>query len=361
MEAKKTAIYDCHVKLGGNMVEYAGWALPADFIGLSEEHKAVRENVGIFDVSHMGEVFIVGKDTIPFCLYLLSNDIRKAKDGDCQYSILLNEKGGVVDDLIACKFNDEKVMLVVNGANCAKDVEWIKAHVGSYDVQILDESSKYSEIAVQGPKSEELLQKLVDINLAELGYYTFKDKVKFGEYEVLVSRTGYTGEIGFEIYANWDDGDDIWTKLVEAGAQPCGLGCRDTLRFEASMPLYGNEMGEDMSPLEAGLKFAIDLNREEDFIGRKAIEDYRAKGLVRKIAGLELKGKGIPRQGYRVLKDGKDIGAITTGYLSPTLGTPIANVIIDVDEAVIGNKVDVQVRKKIVPAEIISRKFLQNK
>lgn len=359
MELKKTPIYDVHVKLGGNMIEYAGWALPSDFTSLTEEHNAVRENVGIFDVSHMGEIFITGKDAVKFINYLLSNDIRKISDNECQYSIMLNDKGGVVDDLLISKYNDEKFLLVVNGANCDKDYKWILDHKEGYDVEVVNDSSKYAEIAVQGPKSQELLQKFIDYNLEDLEYYHFVDGVDFDGKKVLISRTGYTGELGYEIYADWNDGAEIFEKLVEKGAVPCGLGCRDTLRFEASMPLYGNEMDEENNPLHAGLKFAIDFKKEDDFIGRKPLEEEYNKGIEKKIIGLELTGKGIPRHGYPVLKDGKEIGHISTGYLSPTLGKPIANVIIDADEAVKGNEVEVQIRKRVVPAVLISRKFLQ--
>lgn len=360
MDAKKTAIYDCHVQLGGNMVEYAGWALPSEFTGLVDEHNIVRNDVGIFDVSHMGEFFITGPDTIKFCNYVLSNDITKIEDGQCQYSILLNEKGGVVDDLLVFKYNDEKVLWVPNGANTDKDFDWIMARKDGFDVEIVNASRSYSEIAIQGPKSKEVLQKALDYNLDELENFHFVDDVTLDGKKVLISRTGYTGELGYEIYCDWEDGDDLWMKLIELGAKPCGLGCRDTLRFEASMPLYGNEMDEDNSPLEAGLKFAIDFNKD-DFIGKEPLAKKLEEGLKRKLIGLELTGKGIPRHGYAVLKDGKEIGKITTGYLAPTVGKPIANVIIDAEEAVIGNEVDVQIRKRVVPAVIISKRFLQKK
>ncbi|MDO5717958.1 MAG: glycine cleavage system aminomethyltransferase GcvT [Tissierellia bacterium] len=360
MDAKKTAIYDSHVKLGGNIVEYAGWALPSDFTGLVDEHNAVRNDVGIFDVSHMGEFFITGPDTLKFCNYVLSNDVNKVDNGQCQYTILLNEEGGVVDDLLLFKYSDEKVLWVPNGGNTPKDFDWIQARKDGFDVELENASAKYSEVALQGPKSKELLQKVVDYNLDELEYFHFVDDVDFDGKKVLISRTGYTGELGYEIYCAWDDGPAIWDKLVELGAKPCGLGCRDTLRFEASMPLYGNEMDEDKSPLEAGLKFAIDFNKD-DFIGKAPLQKKLDEGLKRKLIGLELTGKGIPRHGYKVLKDGKEIGEVTTGYLAPTVGKPIANVIIDVDEAVIGNEVEVQIRKRTVPAVIISKRFLQKK
>ncbi|MDO5689871.1 MAG: glycine cleavage system aminomethyltransferase GcvT [Tissierellia bacterium] len=360
MDAKKTAIYDCHVKLGGNMVEYAGWLLPSEFTGLVEEHNAVRNDVGIFDVSHMGEFLITGPDATKFTNYVLSNNLDKIGDGQCQYTIMLNENGGVVDDLLVSKYNPEKIFWVVNGANAEKDFAWIQSKKGDFDVVLENVSPNYSEIAIQGPKSQELLQKVVNIDLDELEYYHFVDGVEFDGKKVLLSRTGYTGEHGYEVYCDWEDGPEIWDKLVELGATPCGLGCRDTLRFEASMPLFGNEIDEDMGPLEAGLKFCCDMTKD-DFIGKAALEKQLAEGVKRKLIGLELTGKGIPRHGYAVLKDGKEIGHITTGYLAPTVGKPIANVIIDAEEAVIGNEVEVQIRKKVVPAKLISKKYLAKK
>lgn len=360
MEPRKTAIYDSHIKLGGNMIEYAGWTLPSDFTSLVEEHNAVRNGVGIFDVSHMGEFFITGKDAEKFCNYVLSNDVTKIVDGQIQYTILLNDKGGVVDDLLVCRYNNEKYLWVVNGANVEKDFAWINGKKDGFDVKLENASMSYSEIAIQGPKSQELLQKLVDFDLDKMEYYHFQDDITLDGKKVLISRTGYTGEHGYEIYSAWDDGKAIWDKLIELGATPCGLGCRDTLRFEASMPLYGNEMDEEHSPLEAGLKFAIKFDKG-DFVGKKPLEEKLEKGLERKLIGLELTGKGIPRHGYPVLKNGKEIGYISTGYLAPTVGKPIANVIIDCEEAVIGNEVEVQIRKKTSPAVIISKRYLQKK
>ncbi len=359
MSGLKTAMYDLHKELGGNIVEYAGWELPTQYEGLTQEHEAVRNAAGIFDVSHMGMVYITGPDAMKYANYVLSNDVNKIENGQSQYTMLLNDKGGVVDDLIVNKYNDEKLLLVVNGANRLKDVEWLNSHKEGYDVEIIDDTMKVSMMALQGPKAQEILQKFVDIDLDEIEYYHFKEGIDLDGVEATIPRAGYTGEDGFEIYVDWDKGPEVFKKLVDAGAVPAGLGCRDTLRFEASMPLYGNEIDEDMNPLEAGLGFTVDFNKEGDFIGKEALAKIKADGVPKKIAGIELKGKGIPRQGYRILKDGKDIGVITTGYLAPTVGKPIANVIIDADEAELGNEVEVQIRKRTVPAEIIGRRFLQ--
>lgn len=360
MDLRKTAFFDLHEKLGAKMIDYAGWALPSEYEGLVAEHNAVRENVGLFDVSHMGEFYFVGPDALKFANYVFSNNIDNVVDGQCQYTLLLNDEGGVVDDLIVTKINDEKAFMVVNGANVEKDYNWIKSKADGFDVEIIDETDKWSVIAVQGPNAPKALQALTDYNLDDLEYYHIVEGIEVAGKIVNVTNSGYTGEAGYEIYAAWDDGPAIWEALMEQGAVPCGLGCRDTLRFEAAMPLYGNEINEDMSPIEGGLKFAIKTDKE-DFVGKAAIEKEIEAGQKKKIIGLELKGKGIPRQGFNILKDGKEIGVITTGYLSPTLGKPLANVIIDIDEAVEGNEVEVQIRKKTVPAVIVGRRFLQNK
>lgn len=361
MEAKKTSAFDVHVDLGGKMIDYAGYKLPSEYEGLAQEHEAVRNGCGIFDVSHMGNVYVEGPDAEKFLNYLLTNDITKIEGGQSQYTLMCNEDGGCVDDLIATKLGDDRYLLVVNGANKDKDVEWIDKHIGDYDVTVTDRTEEFFIIAIQGPKAQEILQKFVDIDLDEIKYYHMKEGVDFEGIEVIIPRSGYTGEDGFEIYGPWDKGGEVFKKLADAGATPAGLGCRDTLRFEASMPLYGNEMDEDRKVFDSGLGFTVKLDKDSDFIGKEALAKYKEEGQEQKIAGLELKGKGIPRQGYRIIKDGKDIGEITTGYLSPTLGKPLANVIIDVDEAEVGNEVEVQVRKRTVPAEIVDRRFLQNK
>lgn len=360
MENKKTALYDEHIKAGGKMIEYAGWALPSEYTGLIDEHHAVRNDVGMFDVSHMGEFVIEGAESIKFANYLLTNHVDKIDDNQSQYNLMLNEKGGVVDDLIITKLADDKIFLVVNAANLEKDFKWITDKAKDFDVEVIDKSDDYSSIALQGPKSQEVLQKLVDYDLDELKYYHMVTDVDLDGVKVNITESGYTGEHGYEIYMPWDKAPEVWQKFLAEGVKPCGLGCRDTLRFEAAMPLYGNEMDEDHSPLEAGLKFAIKMDKE-DFIGKEALEKEIEEGQKRKIIGLELKGRGIPRQGYKILKDGKEIGVITTGYLSPTLEKPLANVIIDADQAEKGNEVEVQIRKRTVPAVLVGRRFLQNK
>lgn len=362
MSAKKTPLYDRHIAAGGNVVDYAGWMLPVDYVGLKEEHKAVRENVGLFDVSHMGEFDVKGKEALKFLNYVCSNDFSKAADGQIVYTMLCNENGGIIDDLLVYKYNNEHFLMVPNAANTEKDYNHLIKYVKDYDVEFNNISDNVGEVAIQGPNSQKLLQKLVDLDLDQIKYYHFVDDIDYKGYKLLISRTGYTGEDGFEVYTTPEGIQQVWDDILEVGKefelQLCGLGCRDTLRFEASMPLYGNEMGDDISPLEAGLKFAVKFNKD-DFIGKAALEKELAEGPKRKIIGLEMEDKRIPRHGYEIQKDGKTIGVITTGYLSPTLNRRLANVLIDIDEAVIGNEVDVIIRNKVSKAKIISKKFMK--
>lgn len=362
MVAKKTPLYDEHIKLGGKIVEYAGWFLPVQYEGLIQEHEAVRSTAGMFDVSHMGEIFVKGKDALNYLQYLLTNDISKAVENQIIYSPMCYPDGGVVDDLLVYKFNEEEYMLVVNAANTDKDFKWMIDNKKDFSIIIENKSDQFGEIAIQGPKSEDILQKLTVYNLSEIKYYYFKRDVNVAGVNTIVSRTGYTGEDGFEIYASRDDIVSVWNKLLEAGEEyglkPAGLGARDTLRFEAGMPLYGQEISEEVNPLEGGLKFAVKFNKEADFIGKEELKKQWDEGLKRKIVGFEMIGRGIPREGYEVFKDGKKIGYVTTGYLSPTLKKNIGNALIDIDETELGNEIDIMIRKKPIKAKIIKRKFL---
>lgn len=362
MVTKKTPLYDEHVKLGGKIVDYAGWFLPVQYEGLIQEHEAVRSTAGMFDVSHMGEIFVKGKDALNYLQYLLTNDISKAVENQIIYSPMCYPDGGVVDDLLVYKFNEEEYMLVVNAANTDKDFKWMIDNKKDFSIIIENKSDQFGEIAIQGPKSEDILQKLTVYNLSEIKYYYFKRDVNVAGVNTIVSRTGYTGEDGFEIYASRDDIVSVWNKLLEAGEEyglkPAGLGARDTLRFEAGMPLYGQEISEEVNPLEGGLKFAVKFNKEADFIGKEELKKQWDEGLKRKIVGFEMIGRGIPREGYEVFKDGKKIGYVTTGYLSPTLKKNIGNALIDIDETELGNEIDIMIRKKPIKAKIIKRKFL---
>lgn len=364
MSPKKTPLFEEHQKLNGNVVDFAGFFLPVEYEGLIPEHIAVRERVGLFDVSHMGEFFVEGKDAIKFLNYTLTNEYSNMEDGQILYSMILNDNGGIVDDLLVYRRNAESFLIVPNAANIEKDFNHLSKYVDRFNVTLKNASEEFGEIAIQGPKAEATLQKLVDVDLKEIKYYYFKENISYKGYDLIISRTGYTGEDGFEIYATPEATVKLWNDLLEAGKEfdiaPCGLGCRDTLRFEAAMPLYGNEMDDTISPIEAGLKFAVKMNKE-DFVGKAALEKQIEEGQKRKIVGLEMLKKRIARHGFKVQKDGKKIGVITTGYLSPTLNKCIANALIDIEYAELGNEVDVIIREKPAQAKIIKKKYLQNK
>lgn len=364
MVAKKTPLYDEHIKLGGKIVDYAGWALPVQYEGLVKEHEAVRNNAGIFDVSHMGQVVVKGKDALDYLQYLFTNDLSKMSDNQVLYTMMCYPDGGVVDDLLVYKYNQEEYLLVVNAANTEKDLKWMIDNKKDFNIVIENISEQIGLIAIQGPKAEKILQKLTDYDLSTIKGQHFKRDIEVaGVKSILVSRTGYTGEDGFEVYTSAEDTVTVWNKLLEVGEEdglkPAGLGARDTLRFEASMPLYGQEISEDINPLEAGLKFAVKLDKEADFIGKEALKKQWEEGLKRKLVGFEMLERGIPREGYEVHKDGRKIGHVTTGYLSPTLKKNIGNALVEADEAQIGNEIDIMIRNKPVKAKIISRRFLK--
>lgn len=358
---KKTALFGAHEKSGGKVIDFAGWALPVQYEGLISEHEAVRNKAGIFDVSHMGEVDVIGPEAFDFVQNLTTNDISVLQNNQVMYGLMCYPDGGVVDDLLTYKFDDQHFYLVINASNVDKDFQWMKDNKNNYNVELTNLSDQVSEVALQGPKAQEILQKLTDTNLDEVKFFFCKRDVNVAGINCLISRTGYTGEDGFEIYAANKDIETVWDKLMEAGKdlglKPCGLGCRDTLRFEATLPLYGNEISKDISPLEAGLGIFVKLTKE-NFIGKDALVKQKAEGLKRKTVGFEMIDKGIPRHGYEAAVDGKVIGVVTTGYMSPTLKKNIGLALIDANYAELGTKIDIIVRNKPLKAEVISKKFL---
>lgn len=364
---KKTALYDMHVKYGGKIVDYAGWELSTQFegLGLVKEHEAVRNAVGMFDVSHMGEVAIKGPEASKFVQYLMTNNLDSIGDGQVIYTYFCYENGGIVEDLLVYKRNNEDILLVINASNIDKDVAWINEHASKFDVVVTDLSPEVSEVAVQGPLAQKTLQKIVDVNLDDIKFFHFKDDVDVAGVKCIVSRTGYTGEDGFEVYFGNDDAEKVWEAIMEAGKeegiQPVGLGCRDTLRFEANLPLYGNELTADNSPLEAGYGFFVKLDVEDDFIGKEALKKQKEEGLTRKVVGFEMVDKGIPRHGYKVEVDGKEVGYVTTGYAAPTVGKTIGMAMVDMAYNELGSEIDIVIRNKKAKAKVISRKFLQKK
>lgn len=354
---KKTCLYDRHVALGATMSPFGGFIMPIQYQGIVEEHNAVRNSCGVFDVSHMGEVSVKGPDAMRFVNHIFTNDVTAGEPGQCFYGMMLNEQGGVVDDLLVYKNSDNDFFLVINASNIDKDVEWIQRNAQGFDVTIVNLSDRLGGLAVQGPDAEKAMTGTLGIDCAELGFYHFKKQMLDGE-EIIVSRTGYTGEDGFEIYASHGLTVRLWDKLIEGGAAvPCGLGCRDTLRFEVALPLYGNELGDDVSPLEAGLKIFVKLDKPE-FIGKDATVALESGGVSRRIVGLELLDRAIPRHGYEVLDEADEVvGHVTTGYHAISVDKSIALAMVDSAYSALGTPLKVRIRKKTFPAIVVKKKF----
>lgn len=360
---KKTPLYENHVQLKGKLVDFGGWNLPVQYSSITEEHRAVREEAGLFDVSHMGEFEVSGADAEAFLNYLVTNDVAKLVDGKALYTTMCRENGGIVDDLIIYRLEANDYLVVVNAANIDKDFEWAQSVAKDFDVDLRNASEEYGQIAIQGPKAQGILQKVVNNSLEDIGIF-FAKRMKIGGAEALVARTGYTGEDGFEIYCKASDASDIWNATMDAGnsagLQPCGLGARDTLRLEAALALYGNDIDESTNPLEAGLGWVVKF-KKGDFCGREALAAVKETGTKRKLAGLEVDGKMIPRAGYRVLTDsGEECGKVTSGTLSPTLGAPIALAYLPTNLSE-GDTVQVEIRNKTISAKVVATPFYRRK
>lgn len=354
---KKTPLHSRHVALGAQMSPFAGYDMPIQYRGIIEEHNAVRHACGVFDVSHMGEVIVRGAEAEMFVNRLFTNDVAGIPAGKILYGMMCQPHGGVVDDLLVYKLDDGGFMLVINAANIAKDVMWIKANAAGFAVVVDDVSERYAQIAVQGPDSEQVMADIFGLDLSGMAFYTF------GKYEIdgepaIVSRTGYTGEDGFEIYGTPALIGTMWDRLVASGrAEPCGLGCRDTLRFEVGLPLYGDELSDEITPLEAGLGMFVKLDKS--FIGRKALTEQKEAGLKRRIIGLELEGRAIPRHGYEVLDETGEtvVGHVTTGYRGISVDKSIAMALVDADHAGKGSRLQVRIHRKLHPATVTAKKF----
>ncbi len=355
MELKKTILNGEHVKDGAKLVDFGGWEMPIQYEGILKEHENIRTNVGIFDVGHMGEISVKGKDAMHFVNYLITNDVENIENGEIVYSPMCKNDGTIVDDLLAYKFNEERFLLVVNASNTLKDFKWIVKIAEDFDVEILNISSQTGQIAIQGPKAEETLKKLTDYPLESIGFYHFVDEIEINGEKVLLSRTGYTGEDGFEIYSSQESTLKIWKKLREMGIKPAGLGARDSLRFEACYMLYGNDIDETTTPLEAGLKWAVKLDK--DFNGRKALLKQKEEGLKRRLRGIEMIEKSVPRHGYEVHKDGKKIGYVTSGMKSPTTGRFVALAYLDKPYDKLKTEVEVLIHNKLKKAKVVKTPF----
>ena len=356
MENKKTCLYDNHVALGALMSPFGGFIMPIQYSSIIDEHNAVRQHCGVFDVSHMGEVFVTGNDAEKFVNHIFTNDITNAPIGQIYYGMMLYPDGGTVDDLLVYKMGENNFFLVINAANIDKDIDWIMQNANGYDVNIDHCSDRYGQLAVQGPEAEAVVEEVLGLACKELTFYTAKTLMVDGE-EIIVSRTGYTGEDGFEIYGSHEFIVKMWNLLMESGrCKPCGLGCRDTLRFEVGLPLYGDELSKDITPIMAGLGMFCKLNKEE-FIGKDALVEQKTNGFAKKLVGIELQDKAIPRHGYAVLKDGKQIGEVTTGYHCISVDKSVCMALIDFEYSTLGTEVEVQIRKKVFPGVVVKKRF----
>lgn len=359
---KHTPLFQKHLDAGAKMVPFAGYEMPVSYSGIVDEHQNVRNNVGVFDVSHMGEFILQGADALALIQYVTSNDASKIKVGEVQYSCFPNKEGGIIDDLLIYRLEENKYMLVVNASNMEKDLNWIRENAGNYRCVITDISEETALIAVQGPKSIDVLQSLTGIDLKEITYYTFRTTDFAGKKDILISATGYTGAGGFEIYCKNEDAVEIWDAIFKAGKEfgikPAGLGSRDTLRLEMGFCLYGNDINDTTSPLQAGLGWITKMNKG-DFIGKEILEQEKAAGVQKKLVGLVLEDKNIPRQHYEICNQaGETIGEVTSGTLSPTLGIPIALGYVDIANSKEGNIVTVKIRNKPASAKVVKTPFL---
>lgn len=356
-ENKKTCLYDKHVALGAKMSPFGGFIMPIEYEGIVEEHNAVRTACGVFDVSHMGEVTVTGPDAERFVNHIFTNDVTGAAAGKCFYGMMLHPDGGTVDDLLVYKRGDNDFFLVINASNIAKDLDWINGHTAGFDVTVTDLSDSLGELAVQGPASESVMTGVLGLDCASLDFYTFTTLKVDGE-DIIVSRTGYTGEDGFEIYASHGLINDMWDRLLASGqVKPCGLGCRDTLRFEVGLPLYGDELADDISPIEAGLGIFVKLDKQE-FIGKEAVEALKRDGVARKLVGIELLDRAIPRHGYEVLDaDDNVVGTVTTGYHAVSVDKSLAMALVKSECSALGTPLKVRIRRKTFPAVVVKKKF----
>jgi aminomethyltransferase len=356
---KKTPLNEVEHELGGKMVDFGGWELPVQFSGIMEEHQAVRERAGLFDVSHMGEVFVRGPQALELLQSMTCNDVSKLEDGRCQYNALLYPNAGFVDDILIYKRGDGDYLVVVNAANTDKDYEWMAENAKQFDAKVENVSAQYAQIALQGPRSQEILQPLTDVDLAQMKYYRFAEG-KVDGVEAIVSRTGYTGEDGFEVYVAPEHGGKLYKRILEAGKEhgivPCGLGARDTLRLESKMALYGNDIDQTTTPLEADLGWIVKLDKGP-FTGSDVLARQKQEGLEKKLVGFEMVDRGIGRHGYPVVEGGKEVGIVTSGTHSPTLKKAIGLAYLPAGSATPGTEFNILIRGKETKARVVPTPF----
>ena len=351
MNNKRTCLYDKHVALGALISPFGGFDMPIQYSNITDEHQAVRQHCGVFDVSHMGEVLVSGTDAERYVNHIFTNNVEGLAVGKILYGMMCYENGGVVDDLLVYKMADDRFFLVINAANIDKDWAWIQLQAEGFNVTLDNQSDYYGQLAVQGPEAERIMEEILNLPCSELTFYTFKTMG-----DVIVSRTGYTGEDGFEIYATPDYINQCWDKLMAAGVTPCGLGCRDTLRFEVGLPLYGDELSAEITPIMAGLGMFVKLDKEE-FVGCDALAKQKAEGVAQKLVGIELQDKAIPRHGYTVMKDGQPIGTVTTGYHTISTDKSVCMALIDSQYAPLSTELEVKIRKKVFPGTVVKKRF----
>ncbi|MGI8813506.1 MAG: glycine cleavage system aminomethyltransferase GcvT [Pyrinomonadaceae bacterium] len=366
---KKTPLNDAHRALGGKMVDFGGWDMPVQYgAGVIGEHMRTRTAAGLFDVSHMGEIWVEGEDAIPFVNRLTTNDVTALVDGQAQYSALTNERGGVVDDLLVYRFDFERLLLVVNAGTTDKDWDWITSHEHERDetITLTNASKDYCQIAVQGPLAIGIVQQLTDTNLREIQYYNFTTGRVAGV-ESIISRTGYTGEDGFEIYAAPEFAEKLWNTILQTGSfgeprgiLPCGLAARNTLRLESAMSLYGHELNDSITTLEANLGWITKLKKRE-FIGREHLLALKENGLKRKLVGFEMREPGIARDDFAVYIDGEEVGHVSSGSPAPFLRKNIGLAFVPVEFANIGQELKIDVRGKMLAAEIVPTPFYKRR
>ena len=360
MENKKTCLYDKHVAMGALMSPFAGFEMPIQYTSITDEHQAVRTACGVFDVSHMGEIVVNGKDAERFVQHIFTNDISNAKDGQVFYGMMCREDGGTVDDLLVYRMEFWDFFLVVNAANIDKDWAWIQEQAKGFEVILDNRSDRYAQLAIQGPDAEAVVSEVLMLPVCQMiDFYHARDVGYDNRVKTILSRTGYTGEDGFEIYASPKTINRYWDKLMASGrCKPCGLGCRDTLRFEVGLPLYGDELSDSISPVMAGLGMFCKLDKEGGFIGRDALLKQKTEGTAKRLVGIELQDKAIPRHGYTVLNmQGESVGEVTTGYHCLSVDKSVCMALVDTQYAKLDTPLQIQIRKKVFPGKVVKKQF----
>jgi aminomethyltransferase len=359
MELKKTPFYEIHIKLGAKMVPFSGFYMPVQYKSIIEEHEAVRTNAGIFDISHMGEFLLIGKDVFDFLQYIMINDLNLLELNKGQYSCMCYDNGTVVDDLVYYEETTIQFRMIVNASNITKDLQWLNDHIKNYDVKITDLSTQRCRLAFQGPNSDQKLQKLVNVDLSKINRFYFAH-CSLKEIPIFIARTGYTGEKGFEISFENKYAEKIWAYLQDTGASPAGLGARDTLRLEACYSLYGHEISDSITPIEAGLFWLAKPKEGINYIGKKVLMDKKTKGTDRILVGLNLIDRGIIRDNNKIFINGKQIGYVTSGGYSPTLKKTIGLGLILKQYSEINTEIEIEIRNKLLKGKVVEIPFYRN-